>query len=884
MPSILPGYEYDIFISYRHKDNKGDYWVTEFVKVLKTELETTFKEDISIYFDANPYDGLLETYNVDKSLEGKLKCLVFIPILSQTYCDPGSYAWNHEFCAFNKLASADPVGRDIKLRNGNTASRILPVTIHDLDPEDRDLIERELQSKVRSIDFIFRSPGVNRALRRDDKREENSNRLFYRDQINKVANAVKEIIHGMKYPDRTPDTSHQGNSHDEESQSIAIAVRNRVGNGQELQDKSVAVLPFVSLTHDTSQEYFADGITENILIQLASLRHLRVISRTSVMRYKKTTKSAPEIANELGVKYILEGSAQAHGNKVRINVQLVDAQNDHHIWAKAFVENLDDIFTIQSNVAEAVAKELQSSLNPKENEKLKEVPTTNLEAYDLFLKGRHAFNQWGVDGYRTASEYFKRALEKDPEYKQAYSYLASSYSARMSWNGDLSPGEALININRYLEEAWKRGASDNDYLTKVFVEFFINKDFGAADKLLRKAIELGPNNATIYYTGSYLQCMMGRYPEALVLISAGKAIEPNSVAYFNYYGIYLYLQEQYKEAITNFEEALKLFPQVLRFYDHLGRVYLTMGNTDQAIQALRTGLRFANVRPPSMLAYLAMAQLNIQQDAVARELLEELIQRSERNEKGVNLYIAHIYTAWNKLEEASAWIKKAELTNDIDLIWSDVDPLLKKLRESSSQSRSTPDFEGAENFILSKQAEELPKDLHYHTIEHIQDVVNAAVKIAEHEKVSQEDIQLIRMAALFHDSGFITSPKNHEANGCAIARATLPPFGFDSDQIETICNMIMATKIPQTPQTQLEKIICDADLDYLGRDDFYSVGKRLFEEMKTRGFVESEREWNLIQKTFLESHRYHTSYAKQNREEKKQEHLQEILAKFKKTV
>ena len=143
----------------------------------------------------------------------------------------------------------------------------------------------------------------------------------------------------------------------------------------------MAVLPFVSLNPDVSQEYFADGITENILIQLASLRNLRVISRTSVMRYKKTTKSAPEIASELNVKYILEGSVQTHGNKVRVNVQLIDAQKDHHVWAKAFVESLDDIFTIQGIVAEAVARQLQSALNPKENEKLKEIPTTSPEAY-----------------------------------------------------------------------------------------------------------------------------------------------------------------------------------------------------------------------------------------------------------------------------------------------------------------------------------------------------------------------------------------------------------------------------------------------------------------------------------------------------------------------
>src|SRR5688572_11808673 len=133
MPSIIPGFEYDIFISYRQKDNKYDGWVSDFVSNLKRELEATFKEEVSVYFDENPHDGLRETHNVDKSLEGKLKCLVFIPIISQTYCDPKSFAWQNEFMAFNKIARSDEFGKDIKLNNGNVASRVLPVRIHDLN-------------------------------------------------------------------------------------------------------------------------------------------------------------------------------------------------------------------------------------------------------------------------------------------------------------------------------------------------------------------------------------------------------------------------------------------------------------------------------------------------------------------------------------------------------------------------------------------------------------------------------------------------------------------------------------------------------------------------------------------------------------------------------
>jgi len=199
MSSIIEGYNYDIFISYRQKDNKGDRWVSEFVEALKTELESTFKEEISVYFDINPHDGLLETHDVDASLKEKLKCLVFIPIISRTYCDPKSFAWEHEFKAFVEEASKDQFGLKIKLPNGNVANRILPVRIHDLDEDDIKLCEFVLGGVLRSVEFIYKEPGVNRPLRsNEDNPQDNLNHTVYRNQINKVALSVKDIILGMR--------------------------------------------------------------------------------------------------------------------------------------------------------------------------------------------------------------------------------------------------------------------------------------------------------------------------------------------------------------------------------------------------------------------------------------------------------------------------------------------------------------------------------------------------------------------------------------------------------------------------------------------------------------------------------------------------------------
>ena len=194
MSSIIEGYEYDIFISYHQKDNKGEKLVSQFVDALKTELEASFKEDVSVYFDENPHDRLQETHNVNKSLEDKLKCLIFIPILSQTYCDPKSYAWQYEFLPFLRIVENDSFGKDVKLRGGNVAGRILPIRIHDLEPEDINLFEKETGSVLRAMDFVFKTaPGVNRPLKvNEDHPQDNLNKKFYADQINKVARAIKE--------------------------------------------------------------------------------------------------------------------------------------------------------------------------------------------------------------------------------------------------------------------------------------------------------------------------------------------------------------------------------------------------------------------------------------------------------------------------------------------------------------------------------------------------------------------------------------------------------------------------------------------------------------------------------------------------------------------
>jgi hypothetical protein len=203
MASILPGFEYDIFVSYRHNDNKYDGWVTEFVEKLNQELDATLKDKLTIFFDKNPKEGLQDTHHVDQSIQSKIKSLIFIPIVSQTYCDTKSFAWNQEFLVFKNESEQDTLTRTVKLLNGNTASRILPVRIHDIDVEDVKLLETELAGALRSIDFIYRDAGVNRPLRPVDDEIGATGKILYRNQINKLANAIKEIIQGIRVKERS---------------------------------------------------------------------------------------------------------------------------------------------------------------------------------------------------------------------------------------------------------------------------------------------------------------------------------------------------------------------------------------------------------------------------------------------------------------------------------------------------------------------------------------------------------------------------------------------------------------------------------------------------------------------------------------------------------
>jgi TolB-like protein/Tfp pilus assembly protein PilF len=530
MPSLLPGFEYDIFISYRQKDNKGDRWVSEFVESLRTELESTFKEEISVYFDISPHDGLLETHDVDASLKEKLKCLIFIPIISRTYCDPKSFAWEHEFKAFIDQASKDQFGLKVKLPTGNVATRILPIQIHDLYPEDKAMLEKELGGVLRAIEFIYREPGINKPLNNEDDEKRNLNNTKYRLQVNKVANAIDEIIHCLKgketlTPDRKVSSippAHGMEEHNSKEASIsttadrksrklliiglaffllisgvfAIYKLIRTGNhSQEISkpDKSIAVLPFVNDSPDTNNLYFCNGMMEEILNQLQKIGDLRVKARTTSEKYRNPKRDITEIGKELKVSLIMEGSVRKIGDDLRIATQLIDAKTGDHLWSEVYDgKYTTEIFEFQSNVAKKVAASLNAVITPQETKKIDTKSTTYLAAHDLYMRGHEMIRKFRYTNdstfSRSALNYFDQALQIDPNYTEALHGKGMTFVEIKNYDSAMFYYKKILDIDH-------QNSSGLGGIGRIYME--TNKPDSAL-KYFQKAIAFNPDDPFYY--------------------------------------------------------------------------------------------------------------------------------------------------------------------------------------------------------------------------------------------------------------------------------------------------------------------------------------------------------------------------------------------------
>jgi TolB-like protein/class 3 adenylate cyclase len=306
-----------------------------------------------------------------------------------------------------------------------------------------------------------------------------------------------------------------------------------------IAEKSIAVLPFANMSSDPEQEYFSDGITEDIITQISKLHELKVISRTSIIQYKQTKKSLPEIASELKVSYLLEGSVRKSGNRLRIVSQLIDAKHDEHLWAETYDRDLTDIFAIQTEIAEKIANALKTSLTSGEQKRIAEQPTSNLEAYNFYLLGKSHYHKGTPEDFDKAVEYYNKAITMDPNFALAYASLAVSIGYKGAGYFGVRPRDAqtksLALANKALELSPNLSQA---YIARGEVYDWYSFEWDKAEKDYKKAIELNPNNADahLYYALHLIACK--RYDEAIAERDRAVQLDPFSVLIrFNGYWI-----------------------------------------------------------------------------------------------------------------------------------------------------------------------------------------------------------------------------------------------------------------------------------------------------------------------------------------------------------
>jgi len=556
MASLLPGFDNDIFISYRQKDNRGEQWVSSFVEDLRNELDKTFKEEISLYFDINSHNGILGTHDVDASLNNRLKCLVFIPVLSRTYCDPGSFAWEHEFRAFIEKASSDSLGLRIKLPNGNIVNRVIPVQIYDLEMNDVRLFESVLGSKLKGIEFIYREPGVNRPMTRSDRGEKNLSGTSYRNQINRVANAIKEVIYGLKNEPAdsfslAEDTAGASGKYRPEEKQTTETRSAR-------QEKSIIVLPFENISSDPGQDYFSDGLTEEVISDLSLVSDLLVISRRSAMAFRNRRNTIREIAEKVNVRYVLEGSVRKESNNLRITAQLIDSENEKHIWSDRYTGTLEDVFDIQEKVSKSIVGALRLKISKGEMERISERPIDNALAYDCYRRAYPEIMSFNEDKIGNGLKLLQKGIDLAGENALIYAGMASAYF--QYFNAGIEQEQNLLRAEEYVGKAF---AINPDLAEAHFVMACIDTLKGDPVKGMEHILmahEGKPDDPEILIWLAEAYTLIGRSEACRRVIEKCRKIDPLNPMMDSVTGWSLFYDGKYETALDHLQAAYEAAP------------------------------------------------------------------------------------------------------------------------------------------------------------------------------------------------------------------------------------------------------------------------------------------------------------------------------------
>src|SRR5580658_6640116 len=423
--------------------------------------------------------------------------------------------------------------------------------------------------------------------------------------------------------------------------------------------QSLAVLPLENLSGDAAQNYFADGMTDELITYLAQISALRVISRTSVMVYKGARKPLPQIARELHVDAVVEGTVLRAGDQVRITAQLIDASTDKHLWSHSYEGELRDTLALQDRVARAIAEEIKISLTPREQAALKSATVVNPQAYESYLKGRYFWSKRTAEGLKTAIEYFKHAIVIDPVYADAYSGLADSYAVAGDWKyGIIPPREAFPLATAAAAKALELDNSLGEaHASLAFALDLYGWDWSAADMEFKQAIKFSPGYATAHQWYSWHLFILGRNADAMSELKTAQSLDPLSLIVNADIADAFCVAHRFDEAVEQSEKVLKMDANFAAGHYELGQALTQKGMYDGAIAEFRKAIELSGHSGAfdSNLGY-AYAVSGRKEEAL--KIVDDLESRHAENHS-VDADIALIYVGLDDRDEAISRLNKA---------------------------------------------------------------------------------------------------------------------------------------------------------------------------------------------------------------------------------
>jgi len=444
--------------------------------------------------------------------------------------------------------------------------------------------------------------------------------------------------------------------------------------------RRIAVLPFANISPDSKDEYFADGMTEELISTISNMSELSVISRTSVMGYKGKNKRIREIGQELEVGSVLEGSVRKAGNRMRVTVQLISVESDKHLWAQSYDRELDDVFAVQSDIAKRVAEALRIRILPQEEKRIEKKPTKDIEAYAFYLKGRHQWNKRSDEGLRSAIELFQKAIAIDPGYALAYSGIADSYAV-LAINGHIPKTEGLPKAKEYANNALEI----DDTLAEAHVSLAMaleahDWDWAGSEKEFKRAIEINPSYATAHHWYALLLQLLGRFDEALKEIHRARELDPLSMV-INSAMLWVYSTSgQYDKAIEHGRRWLEMEPNSGFAHLHLASIYSRKKMYAEAIREAHAAAADSGVPYwvyMEDLEYYCARSGDIQE---AQKMFTEMLERSKSQYVSPTYFALH-YVALGDETRMFEYLQRAyEERNMLIGLWR-FDPDFAKYRQ-----------------------------------------------------------------------------------------------------------------------------------------------------------------------------------------------------------